>query len=47
MTATATHPIAVKPDQDTRERIKRLAVARHRSAHWMMREAIPYTFCTL
>ncbi|MDO8252067.1 MAG: CopG family ribbon-helix-helix protein [Rhodoferax sp.] len=39
-TATTTRPIAVKLDQNTRERIKRLADARHRSAHWMMREAI-------
>ena len=42
MTATAstTRPIAVKLEQDIRERIKRLAAARHRSTHWMMREAI-------
>lgn len=40
MTAAATRPIAIKIDQDTRERIKRLAEARHRTSHWMMREAI-------
>lgn len=38
--AGATRPIAVKLDQDTRDRMKRLAAARHRSTHWMMREAI-------
>jgi predicted transcriptional regulator len=40
MTPPAARPIAVKLDLDTRERIKRLAEARHRSTHWMMREAI-------
>lgn len=40
MTATAVRPVAVKLDQDTRERMKRLAEARHRTTHWMMREAI-------
>ena len=40
MTAAAIRPIAVKLDQDIRERIKRLAEARQRSTHWMMREAI-------
>lgn len=40
MTATATRPIAIKIDQDTRDRVKRLAEARHRTSHWMMREAI-------
>ena len=39
MTA-AVRPVAVKLDLDTRERIKRLAEARSRSMHWMMREAI-------
>lgn len=37
---TSVRPIAVKLDQDTRDRIKRLAEARHRSTHWMMREAV-------
>jgi len=40
MTATATRPIAIKIDQDTRDRIKRLAEARQRTSHWVMREAI-------
>lgn len=40
MTEAASRPMAVKIDQDTRERIKRLAEARHRTSHWMMREAI-------
>jgi len=39
MTA-ATQALAVKLDGDTRERIKRLADARSRSMHWIMREAI-------
>lgn len=40
MTTAATRPIAIKIDQDTRDRVKRLAEARHRTSHWMMREAI-------
>lgn len=40
MTATAVRPVAVKLDLDIRERMKRLAEARHRTTHWMMREAI-------
>ena len=40
MTAVATRPVAIKIDQDTRDRVKRLAEARHRSSHWLMREAI-------
>lgn len=40
MTAAVVRPVAVKLDQDIRERIKRLADARHRTMHWMMREAI-------
>jgi len=40
MTAATVRPIAVKLDLDIRERMKRLAEARHRSTHWMMREAI-------
>lgn len=40
MTAASTRPIAIKIDQDTRERVKRLAEARHRTSHWLMREAI-------
>lgn len=39
-TATPTRPVAIKIDDDLRERVKRLAQARHRTAHWLMREAI-------
>lgn len=38
--AAATRPVAIKIDDDMRERVKRLAQARHRTAHWLMREAI-------
>ena len=37
---STTRPVAVKLELEIRERIKRLAVSRHRSTHWMMREAI-------
>ena len=40
MTTAATHPVAIKIDSDTKERLKRLAEARHRTPHWLMREAI-------
>ena len=40
MTSAATRPIAIKIDQNTRDRVKRLAEARHRTSHWLMREAI-------
>ena len=40
MTTVATHPIAIKIDKDTKDRVKRLAEARHRTSHWLMREAI-------
>lgn len=40
MTSTAVRPVAVKLAPDIRERMKRLAEARHRTTHWMMREAI-------
>lgn len=40
MTAIVTRPVAIKIDQDTRDRVKRLAEARHRTPHWLMREAI-------
>lgn len=36
----AVRPIAVKLDQKTRDRLKRLADARDRSTHWMLREAV-------
>ena len=37
---TVTRPVAVKLDHGTRERMKRLAEAKHRTPHWLMREAI-------
>lgn len=40
MTTVTARPIAVKLDQDIRDRIKRLAETRNRTTHWMMREAI-------
>ncbi|NCA87880.1 MAG: ribbon-helix-helix protein, CopG family [Gammaproteobacteria bacterium] len=40
MTATTIRPVAIKIDDDTKVRVKRLAEARHRTAHWLMREAI-------
>ena len=33
-------PVAIKLDAQTRERLKRLADARQRTSHWLMREAI-------
>jgi predicted transcriptional regulator len=32
--------MGIKLDDDTRARLKALGVARHRSPHWLMREAI-------
>jgi len=40
MAAAAVRPVAIKIDEDTKARLKRLADARHRTAHWLMREAI-------
>ncbi|MHB1351757.1 MAG: CopG family ribbon-helix-helix protein [Thiobacillus sp.] len=40
MTATSIRPVAIKIDEDTRDRVKRLAEARQRSSHWLMLEAI-------
>jgi predicted transcriptional regulator len=40
MTTATVRPIAVKLDQEQRDRIKRIADARHRTTHWIMREAI-------
>jgi predicted transcriptional regulator len=40
MTAAAVRPVAIKIDEDIKARVKRLAEARHRTAHWLMREAI-------
>ena len=40
MTTTGARPMSVKLDPDTRTRIEHLAKARHRTTHWLMREAI-------
>lgn len=40
MTAAATRPVAIKIDENTKARIKRLADARQRTPHWLMREAV-------
>ncbi|ABM58173.1 transcriptional regulator, CopG family [Verminephrobacter eiseniae EF01-2] len=40
MTAAAIRPVSIKIDDDTKARVKRLAVARQRTAHWLMHEAI-------
>jgi predicted transcriptional regulator len=40
MTTAATRPVAIKIDDDTRARLKRLGDARQRTPHWLMREAI-------
>lgn len=40
MSTVTVSPVAIKIDQETRERVKRLADARHRTPHWLMREAI-------
>ncbi|TAN46669.1 MAG: ribbon-helix-helix protein, CopG family [Methylococcaceae bacterium] len=40
MTTTAARPVAIKLDQSIKERIKHLADARHRTTHWVLREAI-------
>ena len=40
MTVAAIRPVAIKIDDETKERVKRLAEARNRTSHWLMREAI-------
>lgn len=40
MTATVSRPVAIKIDPDIKARVKRLAEARQRTPHWLMREAI-------
>jgi predicted transcriptional regulator len=40
MTNSTLQPTTIKIDQDTKERVKRLAKARHRSPHWMILEAV-------
>ncbi len=39
MSATAIRPAAIKIDDNTKARVKRLADARQRTPHWLMREA--------
>ena len=40
MAASAVSPVAIKLDEDIKARVKRLAQARQRTPHWLMREAI-------
>jgi predicted transcriptional regulator len=40
MAVAAARPVAIKIDENTKARIKRLAEARQRTPHWLMREAI-------
>ena len=40
MGANPLQPTTIKIDQATKERMKRLAEARHRSPHWLILEAI-------
>ena len=40
MSTTASRPVAIKIEPEIRERVKRLADARQRTPHWLMREAI-------
>lgn len=40
MADAAARPVSIKIDNDTRARLTRLADARQRSSHWLMREAI-------
>jgi hypothetical protein len=40
MTAVVVRPVAIKIDEGMKVRVKRLAEARHRTSHWLMREAI-------
>lgn len=40
MAVAAIRPVAIKIDEETKARVKRLADARHRTSHWLMREAI-------
>ena len=34
------HPVALKIDAETKARLKRLAEAKQRTPHWLMREAV-------
>lgn len=39
MTSTTVRPVAIKIDEDIKARVERLAEARQRTSHWLMREA--------
>ena len=40
MTVVSASPVSIKLDDVTKARVKRLADARQRTPHWLMREAI-------
>ena len=40
MTTSPVRSVAIRIDPDIRDRLKRLATARQRTPHWLMREAI-------
>lgn len=40
MNTATVRPVAIKIDPDIKQRVKRLADARQRTPHWLMREAI-------
>lgn len=40
MSSSSIAPTAIKIDQNTKDRMKRLAEARDRTPHWLMKEAI-------
>lgn len=40
MTTAVVRPVAIKIDENIKARVKRLADARQRTSHWLMREAI-------
>ena len=40
MTSAAVRPMTINIDENTKARLKRLADARQRTPHWLMREAI-------
>jgi len=40
MTNSNMQPTTIKIDKDTKERVKRLAEARHRTPHWLILDAV-------
>ena len=40
MSTANVRPVAIKIDPEMKQRVKRLADARHRTPHWLMQEAI-------